>query len=63
MVTALEEDLDTIPKLLPLLEYLLVEHRDSLTTAIAEWNKSKVQRLQLEEKIIQLDDQQEQKLT
>jgi hypothetical protein len=51
----LEKDLETFEKLFPLLKEHFFEYHDTLAIIIANWNKSKVQLLQLGEKFIQLD--------
>jgi len=55
----LQKDLETFTKLLPMLKDHLVECQDSLTLAMPNGNKSRVQLMHLGEKAIQLNNGQE----
>jgi hypothetical protein len=59
----MEKNLETSTKLLPLLKKQIVEHQDSLTTVMENWDKHRVHLAQLGEKVIQLDNWKEDRLT
>lgn len=59
----MEKDLETSAKWFSLLKDHFVGHQDFLTIVVADWDKNKVQHAQIGEKIIQLDNRQEERLT
>jgi hypothetical protein len=62
-IAELEKDLDTSTKLFPLLKECFVECQHPLAIVRADWDKSKVQLVQLGEKVIQLDNWQNERFT
>ena len=52
----MEKELQSFDKLFPLLNNHFVERQESLTIVMEEWDKNRVQLVQLGEKVIQLDD-------
>lgn len=58
----MEKHLETSTKLLPLLKKF-DERQDLLTIVMADWDKHKMQFVDLWEKVIQLDSRQEDRIT
>lgn len=57
----MEKNLETSVKLFPLLKDRFIHCKDSFVAVMADWDKSRVQLVQLREKVIQLDAWQERK--